>query len=45
MNRGQNTFEHWNAKHIQEYGVYEPYDFSQIPNSPLSYHKVERKIK
>jgi 2-polyprenyl-3-methyl-5-hydroxy-6-metoxy-1,4-benzoquinol methylase len=39
-NRGKNTFEHWNAKHIQEYGVFDVYDHSQIDKSPLSYHKV-----
>ena len=44
VNRGKNTFEHWNAKHIQEYGANEPYDFSQIQSSPLSYHKVASDI-
>ena len=44
QNRGQNTFEHWNEKHIREYGVFEPYDFSQIPKSPMSYHKVASDI-
>lgn len=44
MIRGKNTFEHWNEKHIREYGVFEPYDFSQIPKSPLSYHKVASDI-
>ena len=44
VNRGKNTFEHWNEKHILEYGAYEPYDFSQIQSSPLSYHKVASDI-
>jgi 2-polyprenyl-3-methyl-5-hydroxy-6-metoxy-1,4-benzoquinol methylase len=38
MNRGANTAEYWDAKHLREYS--DPHDFSQVENSPLSYHKV-----
>ncbi len=44
MTRGKNTTEYWNNKHIQEYDIYEPYDFKQLENSPTSYHKVASNI-
>jgi len=42
MNRGSNTTEYWNAKHLREYG--DKHDFSQFENSSLSYHTVAANI-
>ena len=44
MNRGTNTIEHWEQKHINEYDIYKPYDFDQLELSPNSYHKVASEI-
>lgn len=38
--RGSNTVEYWNDKHQAEGGIGEDHDFSQIEQSPLSYHTV-----
>ena len=44
MNRGQNTLEHWNEKHIRQYGVNEPYNFSKIDANPYGYDNAAAKI-
>lgn len=44
QNRGQNTFEHWNEKHICEYGLFVPYDFDEMNGSEVGYHKVASDI-
>jgi len=38
--RGSNTQDYWNDKHNKEGNANQPYDFSQLAASPLSYHTV-----
>lgn len=38
--RGSNTVEYWDQKHISEGDLGQSHDFSQIEQSPLSYHTV-----
>ena len=38
--RGSNTVEYWNDKHKNEGDLDQPHDFTQIPQSPLSYHTI-----
>ena len=42
MNRGTNTKEHWEQKHIQQYEVNKPYDYSKM--GELSYIKVANDL-
>lgn len=42
MNRGTNTKEHWEQKHIQQYEVNVPYDYSKM--GELSYIKVANDL-
>jgi cyclopropane fatty-acyl-phospholipid synthase-like methyltransferase len=39
-----NTLDHWREKHVREYDLDKPYDFSQIEQSPLSYHTIAAHI-
>lgn len=39
-----NTVDHWREKHIREYDLDKPYNFSQIEESPLSYHTIASHI-
>jgi len=43
INRGNNSQEYWNQKHVIQYSS-EEYNFSQLENDPLSYHYVASKI-
>lgn len=44
IERGTNTKDRWNNKHIQQYHLDEPYDFNLIKNSEQSYHKIAGDI-
>lgn len=42
--RGANTKDYWNQKHNYQYEKYGEWDYDQIPQSPLSYHKIASDI-
>lgn len=46
INRGANTKEHWEQKHVHEYDIDKPYDFSiyDLESSKLANHKVAADI-
>lgn len=39
-----NTKEHWNKKHQEQYYIYGSWNYNEIWQSPLSYHKVASDI-
>lgn len=42
--RGTNTKKRWEDKHIQEYNIEKPYDFSNHTNGSQGYHSVAARI-